>query len=373
MSTSSLRSSVGFVLNPIAGMGRRVGLKGTDGDSHERALALGARPVAPGRTRQFLAHIEHRDDILLLVAPGTMGADYVADQDIEFTVVGSIRHPTTNDDTRRIAQAMRDRDADLLVFVGGDGTARDVCDAVDQSLPAVGVPSGVKVYSAVFATSAAAAAEMLDEFVSGTELVAEEVLDIDEEAFRANRLDARLHGYLLVPSVRRYLQGGKEASSGSASTLENQHQLAESVVEDMSPDVLYLLGPGTTVKAVADELRVAKTLLGVDAVVNGECVAQDVNEKAILELLSRYAERRIVVTPIGGNGFIFGRGNRQFTAEVIRRVGRQNIIVVATRDKLEKLSCLRIDTDDAQLNQELTGYIDVTIGYRYTKLMPLEC
>lgn len=369
-------------MNPIAGMGGSVGLKGTDGGMHKQALALGATPVAPQRARETLAHIRCRDDVAWLVAPGAMGADVVAGFDMTYLVVGAIGEETTGEDTRRIARLMLDAGAELLVFAGGDGTARDVHDAMSalppyQRIPVVAIPAGVKVYSAAFALSSQAAAELVDAFVEGTcpelaegtSVVEEEVLDIDEDAFRENRLDAHLYGYLLVPAVERFLQPGKVASSASPSVEENKLDIAASFVESMAPETLYLLGPGTTVKAIADALALPKTLLGVDAVCDGALIAADVNERTILDLLKRYPQRKIVVTPLGGNGFIFGRGNKQFTPEVIRRVGREHILIVGTEDKMRGLPGLRVDTGDAALDEALGGYFEVAVGYKRGRVM----
>ncbi len=367
-----MKTKIGLIVNPIAGMGGSVGLKGTDGEMRHRAVALGARPVAPGRAREFVSRLACRERICLLLAPGPMGADYLDEVDVESQLVGTVSSETSPADTRRIALEMREQGAGLLVFVGGDGTARNICDAVGTEIPVVGVPSGVKVYSAVFANSVHGAASMVDAFVEGTDLAEEEVLDIDEEAFRHGLLDARLYGYLLVPRLEKFLQGGKEASGAGGSPLENKQEIGEYVAEEMTADVLYLLGPGTTVKAIADALNLDKTLLGVDAVYNRGGVGSDLNEQGILKLLDQYPQRRIIVTPIGGSGFIFGRGNRQFTPEVIRRVGRENITVVANRDKLAKLPSLRVDTDDAALNQQFAGFIDVVTGYRFSKLVRVE-
>jgi predicted polyphosphate/ATP-dependent NAD kinase len=346
-----------LIINPIAGMGGSVGLKGTDDGMHKQALTLGATPVAPQRAREALAHIQRRDDIAWLVAPGAMGADLIADLRCRrISSSARLGEETTGEDTRRIARLMLEAGADLLVFAGGDGTARDVCDALSalppyQRIPVVAIPAGVKVYSAAFALSPHAAAELVDAFVEGTSVVEEEVLDIDEDAFRENRLDAHLYGYLLVPAVERFLQPGKIASSTALPVEENKRDIAASFVEAMSPETLYLLGPGTTVKAIADALALPKTLLGVDAVCDRALVAADVNERAILDLLRRYPQRKIVVTPLGGNGFIFGRGNKQFTPEVIRQVGREHILVVGTEDKMRQLPGLRVDTGDAALDE----------------------
>jgi len=235
------------------------------------------------------------------------------------------------------------------------------------------VPAGVKIFSAAFAVSARAAAEMVDAFVEGTGVTEEEVLDIDEDAFREDRLASRLYGYLLVPDVRRFLQPGKAASNVGVSSVESKKDIAAHIVEEMDPECLYLLGPGTTVEAVADELGVPKTLLGIDAVSGGALVGTDLNERGILALLERYASRKIIVTPIGGNGFIFGRGSKQFTPDVIRQVGRDNVLVVGTRDKVRKLDCLRVDTGDFELDQALSGYKTVTVGYREGMMMEVRC
>jgi hypothetical protein len=205
---------------------------------------------------------------------------------------------------------------------------------------------------------------MVDAFIEGTEVTEEEVLDIDEDAFREDRLASRLYGYLLVPEVRRFLQPGKASSSVAKSSVQSKQEIAIYVVEGMDLKALYLLGPGTTLRAITDEMRLAKTLLGVDAVHAGVLVQQDVNEKGILSLLEKHERRKIIVTPIGGNGFIFGRGSKQFTPEVIRQVGTDNIIVVGTRDKVTQLDCLRVDTGDLELDEMLSGYTEVTVGYR---------
>ena len=368
MSVTS-RKRVGLIVNPVAGMGGSVGLKGTDGDMYEQALKLGATPVSPQRVREFLAHIRCRDAIHLLAAPGPMGADCAEAEGLDFDVVGDIGSQPAPEDTRAVAGEMLETGVELIVFAGGDGTARDIVDAVDQRVPVLAIPAGVKIYSSVFAFDPRAAAELLDAFADGAQVAEEEVLDIDEDAFRSGRLDSRHYGFLLTPQVDRLLQGGKESIGSTAEALED---LAAAVVEDMDPGTLYLLGPGTTVRAVADELEIDKTLLGVDAVLDGQLAGADLNERAILELLDQHRDAVIVVTPLGGNGFIFGRGNKQFTAEVLRRVGRENFVIVSDKAKLLQLNCLHVDTGDAALDEALAGYIDVVIGRDYHKLMRVQ-
>jgi predicted polyphosphate/ATP-dependent NAD kinase len=360
---------IGLIVNPVAGMGGSVGLKGTDGTLYKAALELGAEPVTPGRTETFLSHIQRWDEITLLVAPGEMGGRHVEPFDIPFTAVGRIGDVTSAADTRRIAVQMVERGAELLMFVGGDGTARDIYDAIGGQVPVVAVPAGVKVYSGVFALSPRAAAELVDAFVEGSGVTEEEVLDIDEEAFRENRLASQHYGMLLVPQVRRYLQHGKVASSSSQSVEESKKEIAAWIVEEMDRETLYLLGPGTTVRAITEEMGLPKTLLGVDAVHDRHLVGQDLNERGILDLFERHERRIIIVTPLGGNGFIFGRGNKQFTPEVIRQAGAENIRVVGTPQKLRALDCLRVDTGDLEVDEMLSGWATATVGYRQSRMM----
>jgi predicted polyphosphate/ATP-dependent NAD kinase len=197
-------------------------------------------------------------------------------------------------------------------------------------------------------------------------------LDIDEAAFRDNRLASHFYGYLLTPNVQSLRQPGKEGSQTTPDTVENKRDIAADVVARMDPATLYLLGPGTTVAAIADELDVAKTLLGIDAVCDGVVVGQDLNEAGILDLLAAYERRAIIVTPLGGNGFLFGRGNKPFTPEVIRRVGRDRIVVVATEQKIRQVEVLCVDTGDAELDRELSGYMEVTIGYDVARVVKVH-
>lgn len=360
---------IGLLVNPIAGMGGSVGLKGTDGGLYQRALELGADPVTPARTRAALTHLNLDAEVHWLAAPGEMGADYAEVLASSYEVVGKAAEPTTDADTRRIAQRMVDAGAELLVFVGGDGTARDIYDAIDGRVPVVGVPAGVKVFSSVFAVNPEAAAEMVAAFLRGADVTEQEVLDIDEDAYRDDRLDAHLYGVLRVPDAERLSQRGKRPSARSASVAEQKQEIAAGMVDEMVPGTLYLLGPGTTVRAVADALGVEKTLLGVDAVVDGERVGVDLNERALLALLDDYPERRIIVTPIGGNGFVFGRGNKQLTPAVLRRVGSEHVIIVATPEKLADVDVLRVDTGDAELDALLSGYREVVVGYRRARMI----
>jgi predicted polyphosphate/ATP-dependent NAD kinase len=368
-----MKRTIALIVNPVAGMGGSVGLKGTDGKMYKKALALGAKPVTPERTQEVLSHIRNKDRLALFVAPGNMGERHLAGTDMSYTVIGKVGGETSAEDTKRISEEMVTNGAELLVFVGGDGTARDIYDAIGSRIPVVAVPSGVKVFSSVFAVSARAASEMVNAFAERGDTTEEEVLDIDEDAFREGRLASRLYGYLQVPNVKNLLQGAKEASGVTGSAVQDKLAVAKFVVENMDRGILYLLGPGTTVKAIADELGVPKTLLGVDAVFEGKSVGTDVNEKGILDLFNKYEKRKIILTPIGGNGFILGRGSKQITPEVIKQVDRGDIILVGTRDKVDRLECLRVDTGELEIDELLSGYMGVTVGYNETMMLKVRC
>jgi predicted polyphosphate/ATP-dependent NAD kinase len=264
---------------------------------------------------------------------------------------------------------MLEAGAELIVFAGGDGTARDMADAIDMSVPVVAIPAGVKIYSAVFAFNARSAAGLVGAYLHGAEVGEEEVLDIDEAAFREGRVDSRHYGYLLVPEDEQFLQAGKDSSAGGDMTAEARQELAFAVIDQMRDDALYLLGSGTTIRLVAEALKLPKTLLGIDAVRNRQLVGADLNETAMLSLLERHPDAYIVVTPLGGNGFIFGRGNKQFTPAVLRKVGVDRIMILASRGKLMSLTDLHVDTGDDELDQLLSGYRDVIVGHGHTKLM----
>jgi predicted polyphosphate/ATP-dependent NAD kinase len=366
---------IGFIVNPIAGMGGAVGLKGTDGEEIlRRAISLGAKPVAPMRARLFLTYLKRwSQDFHLLAAAGKMGEDEAIEAGIQCTPIGHPKEETGPSDTINSARLMMKKNVDLLVFCGGDGTARDIMDAVKLDLPVLGVPTGVKMHSAVFAVNLQAAARIAARFLSGGLPLREaEVMDVDEEAFREGRLSARLHGYMLVPYEADYLQTVKVSSPRKEGELRNQAAIAVYFIEEiLQPNVVYILGPGTTTRTIADLLDQKKTLLGVDLLLNKKIIARDLNEKEILAHIEG-REAKIVVTPIGGQGFIFGRGNQQISPKVIKRVGKQNIIVISTKSKLENIRFLRVDTGDPMLDQKLRGEIDVIIDYNEHVTLPVR-
>ena len=366
-------TKVGLVINPIAGMGGRVGLKGTDGAETLRAAReRGAVALAGERAVACLAEAaEMKERFELVTASGAMGEDaalrcgfsphvvYESPKDAESSAA----------DTASAVSKMLDAGAELILFAGGDGTARDVCGVVGESCLALGIPAGVKIHSAVFASSPVQAGRLLADFVSDSrarrsERTAE-VMDIDEDAYRSGVLRARLYGYMRMPYERSRVQGLK---SGTPTTdAEDQASMAAMASEliEAEPETLWLIGAGTTTRAVMTELGLSGTLLGVDALSGGAVIANDIGEREILALMDKYERTKIVITPIGGQGFLFGRGSQQFSPSVIRRVGRDSIMILASRGKLLSLDGepLLVDTGDSALDRELEGYSRVIISH----------
>jgi predicted polyphosphate/ATP-dependent NAD kinase len=363
---------IGLIVNPIAGMGGAVGLKGTDGNKFKKAKELGAKPVTPERVKQFLSYIDKNMDISIYVAPGKMGENYVKSYDFKYSIVGEIPKQTEAADTQRIVQKMKDENVDLLVFCGGDGTARDIYDAIELSIPVIAIPSGVKMFSAVFAVSPKAAAEILESFLHGTEYVEKEVLDIDEEAYRDDKMQSKLYGYLKVPKVQSLIQAGKHRSRTDRPIKEIKKEIAHFFIENMLEDCVYLLAPGTTVKTIAKELGIPYVLLGIDAIFNKKLIKTDLNEDGILKLFEKYQRFKAIISPIGGQGFILGRGNKQFTPEVIKKIGVENFIIISTELKLKELDSLRVDTGDSDLDLKFHGYMKVITGYNKKELVEVK-
>ncbi|HUZ22513.1 MAG TPA: NAD(+)/NADH kinase [Streptosporangiaceae bacterium] len=358
---------IGLIVNPVAGIGGPAALKGSDGaDVQRRAIRTGAVPRSGERAavtvRRLLARLP---DLVLLAAPDRMGERAALDCGVagpRLRVVIETGQVTTGDDTSRAAVAMRAAGAELILFAGGDGTARDLVRGVSESVPVLGIPAGVKMQSAVFATSPVAAAEVAIAFLArgGTMVRPREVVDIDEDCLRAGRLTARLHGHLAVPVERRRVQDRKTGSSQAAAG--TAADVAAAFAAQMEPGRLYVLGPGTTMRAVADHLGIPKTLLGVDVVTTAGLVAADVTARDLDAMVS--AGTTIAVSPIGGQGFIFGRGNQQISATALAAVGPGGIAVLCTHEKLAGLrgAPLLVDTGDPAVDASLAGHVRVITG-----------
>lgn len=368
------KATIGFIVNPIAGMGGAVGLKGTDGKYIlEKAIKLGAKPVAPSRAEIFLSELKKiQADVNIKVGPGKMGEDEAKNQGYTYSVFGKKKNRTSKADTESLAKKIVTNGVDILIFCGGDGTARDILNSVNRNIPVLGVPTGVKMHSAVFAIDPKSAARIVSRFLKKQlPLWEAEVMDIDEEAFRKGRVSAKLHGYLLSPYEPNLIQGSKMASPITESELRNQAAIAIYITENMKDDIFYIISAGTTTRTIGDILNQKKTLLGVDLFYNKKIIAKDVNEKQILKVI-KDKTAKIIVTPIGGQGFIFGRGNQQISPKIIRKVGKENIVVIASENKMKNLKKLKVDTGDPELDSYLKGTMKVTTDYKIVKEVPIE-
>ncbi len=370
---------LGFIVNPIAGMGGKVGLKGTDNVLKE-AIAKGAEPIAPTRAMEFLQKLKEsigKIVVDVVTCPTIMGEDEVRAVGFAVQILPmKIGKETSAEDTKEAVRLLSKARIDLIVFVGGDGTARDIFDAVriHGEMPVLGVPSGVKMYSGIFAVNPAAAADVvLAHAQKQAELSEFEVMDADEEAIRSDAFAVKLYGYLKGPFVPMRIQGSKQVSPETVDEKENQMAIAKFVIEEMSPEATIILGPGTTVKRIAELLGVEKTVLGVDIYRKGEVVL-DADERKILEEIDDWQNTWIVLSPIGHQGILLGRGNQQISPEIIKRVGRERILVVATKSKLQNIegNVLRVDTGDAETDEMLRGYGRVVTDYMEWRLVQIQ-
>lgn len=356
---------LGLIINPLAGVGGSVGLKGSDGVA-EQALALGAKPLAGKRSETALSELlALKDRLLIKTVAGTMGQQLAEQLGFHCKVCyQAITEPTTAEDTEAAARALAADGIDLLLFAGGDGTARNICAVLPEQVTALGIPAGCKIHSGVYAISPTAAGKLVASLVRG-ELVSmrqADVMDIDEQAFRQGVVKARRFGELSIPAALQYVQSVKMGGRESEELVLDD--LAAWVVSQMDEDVRYVMGSGSTVAAVMQQLGLANTLLGVDVVENGQLIASDVTASQLLALV-KDRPSKLIITLIGGQGHVFGRGNQQLSPDVIRAIGRDNIWLIATKAKLQQLSGrpLLADTGDALLDQQLQGLMPVLTGY----------
>ncbi|MGX6977657.1 ATP-NAD kinase family protein [Vagococcus elongatus] len=356
---------IGFIVNPLAGIGGSVALKGSDGEEIvERAFELGAVCKSPERAISALKKLQPlKDKIEIVTCPEEMGENEAKSCGFLPVVIGSsFQRRTQASDTIHFAKEMLARNVEMILFAGGDGTARDIYDAVGTELPVVGIPAGTKMHSGIYATSPEDAGELAFLYLSGKQLKVKEleVMDIDEEAFRRGVVKAKLYGYLKIPDAPNFTQGTK----GGGHQADDQFYLkgiAERIVTEMEQDIFYLVGSGTTCRAIMEKMGLENTLLGVDVVLNKKLVMKDVTEHQLLELLEQGKQSKIIVTPIGGQGYIFGRGNQQLSSRVIRKVGIKNVLVIATPSKIQSLPQhrLHVDTGEKEVDSMLKGAVRV--------------
>lgn len=381
---------LGFVINPLAGIGGAVALKGSDGEAIvELALSRGANLQAETRASLAMQVISQQgapEDLAIYTAAGAMGENVLLKLNLPCEILyrnalDQSGEQTTAADTKKVIQLFVKQGVDLIVFAGGDGTARDVLDALSGqldsetqlSIPVIGIPAGVKIHSAVYALTPTHAGELIELLLSGEPMSLHEsqVMDLDEQAFRDGQVKARCYGYLSVPVDDTRMQLIKQGGL-------NHHEItvqdiATDIIESMETDVFYLIGSGSTTAEIMDQLSLDNTLLGIDILYNQQLIASDVDEQTIIETIKDQAAK-IVVTIIGGQGHVFGRGNQQLSAKVIRQVGRENIIIIASNEKLRSLNKRPMisDTGDITLDKQLAGLYPVVTGYQQKTLYKLD-
>jgi predicted polyphosphate/ATP-dependent NAD kinase len=357
---------LGLIVNPVAGMGGRVGLKGTDGLS-EQARKLGAEPQSEARTLRALHRLGPRHaGIAILAAGGAMGAAVANEAGLLCQVLTEPTGETSATDTASAARAMTAAQVDLILFAGGDGTARDIYAIAGDTIPILGIPSGVKMQSAVFATSPEAGGDLVAAILampdrSRLQYRPSEVMDIDEDELRRGAISPRLFGYAKVPYVPQLLQNAKIRNHGlDEAALDS---VARRIATEMEPDTVYAIGPGRSAKRILSALNLSGSVLGTDLVAGGRVIARDASERTILDLI-RDRKLRIIVGVIGGQGHVFGRGNQELSPSVIRSAGRDGITIIASQQKLLALADKRllVDTGDLALDRELAGYWRVVVG-----------
>lgn len=369
------------MVNPIAGMGGRVGLKGTDGVSEE-ALAMGAEPVAPGRALETLRAFATWDisrEVHWLTCTHPMGAEelrVVGFMGTRVQIVHEAGRRTSAADTKTASRSMADSGAEVILFCGGDGTSRDILDSVDGRIPILGIPAGVKMHSAVFGHTPEAAGITLARFLMGELAMGEtEIIDLDEDRYRAGEWNLRLYGLAQSPQEPNLVQSGKlmVQELGDEEIWEEMADYLRELMEE-EPQTLFIFGPGGTTHGICEKLGVGTTLLGVDALVAGQLVGRDLNEDGLLRLLKQHPKARLVLSPIGAQGFILGRGNLQLSPQVLLGIGAVNLIVVSTPAKLRRTPFLRFDSGDRQLDNyfKTRGHMMVVTGYRTMKLHPVQ-
>jgi len=366
---------IGLIVNPIAGMGGPVALTGTDGDFARRAAELGARPTSGERAVTALSALQGMN-VEVLTCSGQMGADACRRAGLPFGIVVEILSATTTpNDTRKAAALLSEPGVDLLLIVGGDGTARDVFEGAGSRVPILGVPAGVKMHSAIFAATARTAGDVARLFLRSADRSAllhdAEIMDREIPRLTNDRSSPRLYGVVRTPKVSFLVPHAKSASvPGDDAALSGAIQRAARLALD---DRISLLGPGTTLQRVKMQLGCAGSVLGVTAVQNGRCLGQDVSEEGILRLIAG-RPARLILGVVGGQGFLFGRGNQQFSSRVIRSVGEQNIVIVASLEKLLALGAgaLLVDTGDEELDASLSAFRPILVSANRTLVFPIK-
>ncbi|MEM0911073.1 MAG: ATP-NAD kinase family protein [Pseudomonadota bacterium] len=364
------RLRIGVLVNPYAGIGGALALKGSDGaEIREKALSAGAAKNALPRMSVALSKaVDHADSFEIFTASGEMGEAVCQQLGLPYKVVYTPQVSQTEaDDTISAAHALLSHNIELFIFAGGDGTARNIVEADPQQVPVIGVPAGCKIHSGVYAITPQGAGEILVKILNHelVSLMPAEVRDIDENKFREGIVTAKYYGELMVPADLAYIQAVK--SGGKEQDELVLIDIADDIKEQMDEEqeCCFVMGSGSTVDAIMRELGLENTLLGVDIVLNGKVIAKDVTSQQLMAI-TQDMPCKLVITAIGGQGHIFGRGNQQLSVDFIKRIQRKDLLIVATKSKLKGLGDggFIADTGDPALDKDLAGPIGVVTGYR---------
>lgn len=361
-----MKRKIGLIVNPIAGMGGKVGLKGTDGEKIlEKAYEKGAKKESPEKVKLALKYLKDIEDkITIITYPNEMGESECLNVGLSPIVIGKINDSTTWKDTEKAAKDIVEEDVELIIFAGGDGTARNIFNVVKDKVPVIGIPTGVKIHSAVFANNSENAGKLAADIINDMPIIIKEreVMDVDENDLRHDRISAKLYGYMKVPYKEQYIQNMKSSSNNNDENIIKG--IAKYITDNMEKDCYYIIGAGTTTREIMTTLNTNFTLLGPDVIFNKTLFLKDANEKELIKI-TKQNKTKIIITPIGGQGFIFGRGNQQISPEVIRNVGKENIIIISSPDKLLSImgKPLLVDTGDIQTDEYLKGTYKIVVGY----------
>ncbi len=354
---------IAVIINPIAGIGAMSALKGSDNKENQKiALKMGYKKTSEEKAYLALSQVEGLDNFKIVTPPKEMGENLIKKLGCSFEVVGVEKEQTSREDTIYYAKYFRDIKVDLILFVGGDGTAKDIYTAIGTSIKVLGIPAGVKMYSSCYAISPVIGGRILKDFILNKPYDTEirEILDIDENNLGRVGVSPSIYGYLNVVTTRNGLQGSKVQSN---SPIEEIRSLSNFIINSLKKDKLYIIGPGSTTFKIKEKLG-GGTLIGVDIILNNEIICKDANEKQIYEITKDYKDISIIVTCIGGQGYIFGRGNRQISPRIIKKIHKNNIIIAVTKDKLASLNLkpMLVDTGDIKLDEYLKGYYKVNFS-----------
>ena len=375
---------LGLLVNPDAGLGGRLGLKGSDGQA-EIARSRGAQDRSGPRMRAMLDHLitiskENLDGIQWYVSKGRMGTDWISPAISSLEIIHSSSSSTDAKDTSQLVGSMIESDIDLLVYAGGDGTTRDVVAALSEygrpELPIIGVPTGVKMHSGCFASSPKAAAEVLSAWLEGDLLLSStEVLDLDEDLYRKGKWVVKLYAEAITPASPRWMQGSKMRveASGEEEIIQG---LADHVRETLIGDRMMIVwGSGGTLRTIGGILGFDLSTLGIDITVGGNIIGSDLNENEILSALREHqGDVMLLLSPMGGQGFLIGRGNLQLSPDVLRIIGVNRVLGIVTPAKMLTLRSLRIETGDSEMDKRFSDkkYLKVLQGYRTTRVLKVS-